>query len=174
MTSLTPSHKFTYQKLSSAVQPNLQPCIKICAYFNKLPSISHEEFYTHWATVHADLTVASEMFKETILRYVQVRLYKSKDINIFNLRQTPEMKEQVRSLGADVLPFDACAEFCVRSFDDWTKFASSESFRTILAEDSRKFVSSPLTIMVGQENLIVGESITALKGKDGLSNDDLV
>ena len=43
------------------------------------------------------------------------------------------MKEQVQSLGVDVLPFDACAEFYVRSFDDWVQFASSTSFETVLA-----------------------------------------
>ncbi|KAI9750408.1 MAG: hypothetical protein M1835_001391 [Candelina submexicana] len=160
MTSLAPSHKFTYDSLSPSNPPNLQPCIKICAYFNKLPSISHQDFYTQWATVHADLTVASEAFKGTILRYVQTR-------------QTPEMKEQVRSLGMDPLPFDACAEFYVRSFDDWVNFASSQSFRTILADDAENFVDLPLKIMVGQENLIYGESFTASNGKDGLSKDNL-
>lgn len=75
MTSIAPTHQSKYQNLSPSGEPTLQPCIKICAYFNKLPSTSYEDFYKHWATVHADLTVASEAFKGTVLRYIQVLFY---------------------------------------------------------------------------------------------------
>lgn len=48
-------------------------CIKLAVYFNKLPNVSYEHFYKHWATVHADLTVSSKPFaKHKVLRYTQV------------------------------------------------------------------------------------------------------
>lgn len=48
-------------------------CIKFAIYFNKLPNVSYEHFYKHWASVHADLTVSSKPFaKHKIQRYTQV------------------------------------------------------------------------------------------------------
>ena len=67
-------HSFTYPQLSYDAKKNTQPCIKLTFYFNKLPEVSYEQFYGHWATVHADLTVAAKAFGACeIQRYVQVR-----------------------------------------------------------------------------------------------------
>ena len=73
MTLTKIDHKFTYPQLSYDAKPNIQPCIKLTFYFNKLPNVSYEQFYGHWSTVHADLTVASNGFAaQKIQRYVQV------------------------------------------------------------------------------------------------------
>ena len=66
-------HRFTYPQLSYDAKKNTQPCIKLTFYFNKLPNVSYEQFYGHWSTVHADLTVAAKGFGLCkIQRYVQV------------------------------------------------------------------------------------------------------
>jgi hypothetical protein len=72
MSSLPPDHKFQYKELSYDSEPNFQPAIKVSVFFSKKPSLSHEEFFRHWQTVHADLCVATNAFKENIVRYVQV------------------------------------------------------------------------------------------------------
>jgi hypothetical protein len=68
-------HKFTNPQLSYDAKPNTQSCIKLTFYFNKLPEVSYEQFYGHWSTVHADLTVAAKGFGlYKIQRYVQVSI----------------------------------------------------------------------------------------------------
>jgi hypothetical protein len=73
MTLTKIDHKFTFPQLSYDAPKNNQPCIKLSFYFNKLPEVSYEQFYGHWSTVHADLTVAAKEFGlRKIQRYVQV------------------------------------------------------------------------------------------------------
>lgn len=67
-------HQFKHRQLSYDAQPNVQPCIKLSFWFNKLPHVSDEQFHRHWETVHADLTIAAKEFNVCkIQRYVQVR-----------------------------------------------------------------------------------------------------
>ena len=67
-------HEFKHPQLSYDATPNIQPCIKLSFWFNKLPHVSDEQFHRHWETVHADLTVAAKDFNVCkIQRYVQVR-----------------------------------------------------------------------------------------------------
>lgn len=74
MTLTKIDHKFTHPRLSYDGKPNTQNFIKLCFYFSKLPEVSYEQFYGHWSTVHADLTVAAELFSAVkIQRYTQVR-----------------------------------------------------------------------------------------------------
>jgi hypothetical protein len=78
MTLTKIDHKFTFPQLSYDAPKNTQPCIKLSFYFNKLPEVSYEQFYGHWSTVHADLTVAAEEFGFLkIQRYVQVFSFSS-------------------------------------------------------------------------------------------------
>lgn len=74
MTLTKIDHKFTYpDKLGYDAKPNTQDCVKLTFYFSKLPNVSYEQFYGHWSTVHADLTVAARGFSAVkIQRYVQV------------------------------------------------------------------------------------------------------
>lgn len=73
------NHNFTYSQLDYDATPNIQPCIKLSFWFNKLPNVSDEQFHRHWETVHADLTVAAKDFNVCkIQRYVQVSVDKAR------------------------------------------------------------------------------------------------
>lgn len=65
-------HDFTYKQLGYDVEPNFQPCLKVSVYFKKLDSVSYEQFFGHWSTVHADLASATQIFRDVIQRYNQV------------------------------------------------------------------------------------------------------
>ncbi|PYH95282.1 hypothetical protein BO71DRAFT_323512, partial [Aspergillus ellipticus CBS 707.79] len=136
--------------------PTSNPAIKISVYFHKLPSVTHEQFFAHWQTIHAGLALAMQAFRNNIIRYVQHH-------------QTPQMKDQARSLGMNVLEYDACAQMWVRSWDDWVAFHNSEEYASALADDCRLFMQLPMTFMVGYENLIVGEAANEIGGRDGIS-----
>jgi hypothetical protein len=72
MKPLPEDYNFTHPELNYDSEPNYQPAIKISVFFHKKEGITYEQFYRHWETVHADLTVASEGFQHNILRYTQV------------------------------------------------------------------------------------------------------
>jgi hypothetical protein len=66
-------HDFKVPQLSYDAEPNVQPYIRLSFFFQKLPHISYEQFYRHWATVHADLSIGSKSFAGArIGRYAQV------------------------------------------------------------------------------------------------------
>lgn len=65
-------HVFVHPELQPDVTPNFQPCLRVSCFFNKKESITYEEFFAHWQTIHADLAVATKEFSEVILRYTQV------------------------------------------------------------------------------------------------------
>jgi hypothetical protein len=65
-------HKFTHPQLDYNAEPNFQPCIKVSVFFRKIDSVSYETFFGHWQSVHADLAVATQAFRDSIQRYVQV------------------------------------------------------------------------------------------------------
>jgi hypothetical protein len=76
MTLTKIDHQFTYPQLSYDATPNTQNYIKLSFYFNKLPNVSYDQFYGHWSTVHADLTVAAQGFAAVkIQRYTQVNQF---------------------------------------------------------------------------------------------------
>lgn len=85
--------------------------MKLLFFFSKKEGATDEQFHRHWETVHADLTIASKDFRVfNIQRYTQIH-------------QTADMKEKVKSTGADLLDYDGCSELWVKSWDDWAKFA---------------------------------------------------
>lgn len=65
-------HQFANAKLSYNSEPNFQPCIKVSVFFKKIDSIDYDTFFGHWRTVHADLAIATQAFKNHIVRYAQV------------------------------------------------------------------------------------------------------
>jgi hypothetical protein len=66
-------HAFAYPELSYEAEPNTQSYVKLAFFFKKLPTVSHEKFFGHWSTVHADLTVSAKDFGGcNILMYKQV------------------------------------------------------------------------------------------------------
>ncbi|ETS79824.1 hypothetical protein PFICI_07353 [Pestalotiopsis fici W106-1] len=122
----------------------VQRAIKISVFFNKKESIDHDSFFRHWETIHADLVVATQAFRNNIVRYAQHY-------------QTPEMKEMARSLGEGVLEYDACAQLWVNTWDDWLAFSNSPEYTTALADDCKNFMTLPMTYMIGYETVVVGE-----------------
>jgi hypothetical protein len=62
----------THPQLDYNAEPNFQPCIKVSVFFRKIDSVSYETFFGHWQSVHADLAVATQAFRDSIQRYVQV------------------------------------------------------------------------------------------------------
>lgn len=72
---LPEDHKFIFSKLNYDAKPNFEPAIKISVFFRKREDITHEEFFKHWQTVHADLTLAVQSFQDNIIRYSQVCVY---------------------------------------------------------------------------------------------------
>lgn len=65
-------HEFTHPQLSYDAKPNFQPYIKISVFFRKIDSIDFDTFFGHWQTVHADLAVATQAFRNHVVRYVLV------------------------------------------------------------------------------------------------------
>ena len=49
------------------------------------------------------------------------------------------MKLKVKSLGLDLLDYDACSTLWVRSWDDYVEFVRSEEYR-VLAADTKHFM----------------------------------
>ncbi|KAJ5683451.1 Dimeric alpha-beta barrel [Penicillium macrosclerotiorum] len=156
MDPLPQEFQFTHPEFAYEATPNFQPAIKVSVFFRKREGITDEAFFKHWATVHADLAVASQAFQSHILRYAQHH-------------QTPEMRGYAASLGEKVLDFDACAQLWVRTWDDWLAFCNSEEYAAALGDDCKRFMELPMTYMVGYENLVVGDTSTVLGGKDGVS-----
>lgn len=48
---------------------------------------------------------------------------------VAQLYQSPEMKEKVKSLGMEVLEYDACSTIWVKTWEDWVEFSSSEEYQ---------------------------------------------
>ncbi|KAJ6092313.1 hypothetical protein N7467_004282 [Penicillium canescens] len=155
MLPLPKDHQFTHSELNYEAKPNFQSAIKVSVFFRKLEGISHEEFFAHWQTVHADLAAATQAFQNNILRYVQHH-------------QTPEMKARAASLGENVLEYDACAQLWVRDWDSWLGFYNSPEYAAALKDDCDRFMALPMTYMVGHENLVVGDTVKALGDTNGL------
>ncbi|KAK5692415.1 hypothetical protein LTR97_010723 [Elasticomyces elasticus] len=154
-------HTFKNEALSYDTAPNYQPCIKLSFFFNKLPEVSDEMFHRHWETVHADLTIAARDFKACkIQRYVQ-------------FHQTADHKEKAKQLGLQHIEFDGCSEIWVKDWDDWMAFYNSPEYAAAMAPDCKHFMTMPIHVMVGQDNLIFGHAIPGEGGEDGVTSENL-
>lgn len=69
-----------------------------------------------------------------------------------------------------MLDFDGCSELWVRSWEDWMKFYESEEYAKAMAPDCKHFMDMPISIYIGEENLVFGK---ALDGKDGILPKDV-
>jgi len=180
MTLTKINHEFAFTQLSYDAKKNIQPCVKLSFYFNKLPEVSYEQFYGHWSTVHADLTVAAKDFGVyKIQRYAQVfspfqfhtlSLAKSRH----QISQTPEIRQKAQSLtGIKILEFDGCSEIWVKSWDDWMNFFNSDEYNAALSPDCKYFMKMPISVYAGEENLVFGEAVPGMGGSDGILRKDL-
>lgn len=68
------------------------------------------------------------------------------------------MKARLTSLGEQVLDYDACAQLWVRDWDSWLNFCNCPEYSATLTDDCDRFISLPLTYMVGHETLIIGSA----------------
>jgi hypothetical protein len=44
------------------------------------------------------------------------------------LYQSPDMKEKIKSLGMELLDFDACSTLWVKDWESWERFSSSPEY----------------------------------------------
>lgn len=91
-----------------------------------------------------------------------------RDVGILQHHHTPEMKARAQSLGKSTLDYDACAEIWVRTWDDYMDFYTSKEYAASLSKDCDLFMALPVTYMIGQENLVVGDASRWIGGNDGL------
>ncbi|KAJ3545001.1 hypothetical protein NM208_g2738 [Fusarium decemcellulare] len=143
-------HQFAHSRLDYNSKHNFQPCIQVSVFFKKIDSIDYDTFFGHRQTVHADLAVAPEAFRNHIHH------------------QTSEMKERARSLREGVFDYDGCAQLWVRTWDDWLAFYNSKEDAVALSDDCNRFLALPTTYMIGYENIVVGGASKSLSGKDGI------
>jgi hypothetical protein len=151
-------HEFTFPELAYGSKVNYQPGIRLSFFFKKLPHVSYEQFMEHYHHVHADLTVATKSFNVyQIQKYVQTY-------------QPPELKDKLKSLGLQVLDFDACSQMWVKSWDDWEKFSSSEEYLKALVPDGVNFMDvASITVMAGHDTIIFGKASPDVGATDGIT-----
>jgi hypothetical protein len=112
-------------------------CVKISLFFNKRDDVSYAHFHKHWATVHADLTIASAPFRiHNLQRYTQHH-------------QTPETKATVQRVGHKLLDFDGCSTMWVRSWDDYERFITSTEYAGLAADCDHFLDVDTITVFAG-------------------------
>jgi hypothetical protein len=69
-----------------------------------------------------------------------------------------------------MLEFDGCSEIWVKSWDDWMKFYTSDEYAKAMSPDCAYFMAMPISIYVGEENLVFGKATGGLGegGTDGI------
>ncbi|KAF2013900.1 hypothetical protein BU24DRAFT_464626 [Aaosphaeria arxii CBS 175.79] len=153
-------HQFSDSRFEWDSKENLQPCIKLSFFFKKLPNVDDDHFQMHYNHVHADLTVASKQFDVVkIQRYVQTY-------------QTPEMKEKIKSLGMEVLDYDACSQIWVKDWDAWERFSTSPEYAAALLPDADHFMdykTSGIKCFAGHDMIAFGKAIPDCDVKDGIT-----
>lgn len=142
-------------QISNSIALSPAACVKVSVFFKKLPNVSDEHFFKHWATVHADLTVASKGFNVyKIERYTQVGGKSDATIliSINTVRQhhqTQADKKAVQNMGFKTLDYDGCSTLWCRSYEDFDKLMKS-THDGPLGNDSAIFLdSSTITIFAG-------------------------
>ncbi|TPX08254.1 uncharacterized protein E0L32_001850 [Thyridium curvatum] len=130
-------YDFVHEKLSYDAGVYYQPCVKVSLYFKKLPNVSWEHFSKHWATVHADITVSSETFKEHgCLRYVQHH-------------QSAEDKEWVKKCGHSLLDYDGCTSLWFKTWEAYYGFLHSPGYKKIGPDCAYFLDTSTIVVFAG-------------------------
>jgi hypothetical protein len=113
-------------------------------------------------------------------------------LRVMQFHQTPELREKAEVLGLAQLDYDGCSDIYVKTWEDWMKFYQSPEYakkmgrkspletrfaflsaaiadpNPNLTADCEHFMSMPIAVMVGYDNVIFGKAITDIGGKDGL------
>jgi len=115
-------------------------------FLNKRPEVSDEKFHSHWKTTHVEIALSNRVFRSKVARYSQ-------------FHTSPELKEQAAGFQMPVLSFDGIAEVWVDSIDEWREIVSDPEFLEKIVPDEGNFIQPPINIMVGYENLVIGDSL---------------
>lgn len=112
-------HEFTLSNLDPygpSFSLSIQPTLRLLCFFKRRPDVPEAEFHTWWSSAHADLTVSSApvAFTKHVLRYAQ--LHKT------------SVHDAMAPSGWTILPFDACGEITVRTWDDFLAFQTNPDF----------------------------------------------
>lgn len=129
-----------------------------------------ERFFNHWATVHADLTVASEGFNVyQIQRYTQV----SNPLTMLELpltivippqqhHQTKADKEAIQKFGFKALDFDGCSTLWCRSYEDFANLMESTPTHAHFRKKQRYFYPSGLYQPLPRSWLVLGPRLVVI------------
>ncbi|OGE47278.1 hypothetical protein PENARI_c051G02525 [Penicillium arizonense] len=110
-------------------------------YFKKQQGISHEEFYRHWSTFHANMAISCKPFTVSFRRYVQ-------------MHATQELQMKGSELGMEILDYDACAVFHVRNWDTFVKLMPE--WQKELGTDAARIMQMPPKIFVSRDVVLFG------------------
>jgi hypothetical protein len=113
-------------------------------------------------------------------------------LSITQFHQTPELREKAKVLGLAQLQYDGCSDIYVKTWEDWMKFYQSPAYAEKMGRESpllalfafisaaradpnpnviadcEHFMSMPISVMVGYDNVIFGKAIPDIGGKDGV------
>ncbi|KAF4975569.1 hypothetical protein FZEAL_7658 [Fusarium zealandicum] len=154
------AHDFTLDKFTYDNPVHYQPCIKVAFYFKKREDVSYEHFFTHWAQVHADLTVTCKNFGLfQCQRYIQHH-------------QPPEMREGLLRMGMSPMDFDGCSTLWFKDWPDFQRFFTAPGYQGKLTEDCKHFmdVHGGISAFAGRDVIVFGRGIPGVDDEDGITD----
>ncbi|KAL1851998.1 hypothetical protein Daus18300_012353 [Diaporthe australafricana] len=113
-------------------------------FFKKHPNVTDDYFHAYWANNHVEPLLKLTKFGDKVRRYNQHHI-------------TPELRAQAKAMGMPMMDFDGVSEVWVDSMEDWISIVKDPEFREVGAADAGHFITSPATIMLGYDHLIIGE-----------------
>ncbi|KAF2008023.1 hypothetical protein P154DRAFT_419472 [Amniculicola lignicola CBS 123094] len=116
----------------------VQLCIK------KKDDVTDEFFHDYWKGNHVKLAFENKKFVGTVLRYNQ-------------FHTSPKLKEAAKIFKIPVPEYDGIAEVWVKDVAAWESVVTDEDFVQFLAPDEQHFIKSPIHIMLGYDNTVIGE-----------------
>ncbi|KAH7130340.1 hypothetical protein B0J11DRAFT_602675 [Dendryphion nanum] len=158
-------HNYKFDELVLGTGSNQQPYFRALIFFNKKPEHSEEFFHDHWKSVHADLTLSVQNTGIKLSRYVQFH----QDAHHRSL-----VAPVLESGHMQLLPYDGCAEFHCKDADKFLQFLKDISDDRSLVGCGSRFcdMSKGMHIMVGYDNLIMGDKSSVSGGVDGIMPTD--
>jgi hypothetical protein len=133
--------------------------IRISVFANRNPSLSEEQFHTHWTEKHGPL-VSSWLQKYGIIRYTQVlRLFAPSHItipttDIPSQYHTPASHRDLRIQGFETptLSYDGVADFYVKSLEEFQRAYEDPYYKDVVKKDEEYlFDVKKMRVMIGRE-----------------------
>ncbi|KAG9201250.1 hypothetical protein G6514_005981 [Epicoccum nigrum] len=117
--------------------------IRISVFANRNPSLSEEEFHTHWTEKHGPL-VSSWLQKHGIIRYTQYHPPASHGDYI------------TQNFSIPTLTYDGVADFYAKSLEDFKEAYEDPYYEDVVKKDEEYlFDVKNMRIMVGTETRII-------------------